>query len=83
MKGLIRCFFSQDKSCPDLPPPENGAKACEMWLTGVFCTVHCNEGYGFVEQPEDVYFCTPGGTWMNAFVNGQKAPAFPDCSSKN
>ena len=80
---LIRCFFSQDKSCPDLPPPENGAKACEMWLTGVSCTVHCNEGYGFIEEPKDVYFCTPGGTWLNAFVNGQKAPAFPDCSSKN
>ncbi|XP_022803617.1 sushi, von Willebrand factor type A, EGF and pentraxin domain-containing protein 1-like isoform X3 [Stylophora pistillata] len=81
--NVAECNFKviiTDESCPDLAPPENGAKACETWLAGVSCTVHCNKGYGFVNQPEDVYFCTPGGTWMNALENGQKALHFPDCS---
>ena len=79
---IVNLFFiALDESCPDLAPPENGAKACETWLAGVSCTVHCNKGYGFVNQPEDVYFCAPGGTWMNALENGQKALHFPDCSS--
>lgn len=55
----------------------NGAKACETWLTGMFCTVHCNEGFGFVDQPEALYLCTPGGIWKNA---GKETPSLPDCS---
>ncbi|PFX17351.1 Low-density lipoprotein receptor-related protein 6 [Stylophora pistillata] len=73
------CTFSihvKDESCPDLAPPENDAKACETWLAGVSCTVHCNKGYGFVNQPEDVYFCAPGGTWVNAYENGQRAQTY-------
>lgn len=82
--NVAECNFKviiTGESCPDLPPPENGAKACTTWLAGVSCTVHCNKGYGFVNEPEDLYFCPPGGTWVNSYENGQKAPRFPDCSS--
>ncbi|KAL9960417.1 hypothetical protein ACROYT_G033872 [Oculina patagonica] len=67
-------------TCPNIPAPLNGAKACETWLTGMFCTVHCNEGFGFAIKPHPVYFCTPDGTWKNAKVPGKKTPSFPDCS---
>ena len=72
----------QDYTCPDLPAPLNGAKACETWLTGMFCTVHCNTGFGFVNQPQSLYVCSPDGTWHNAKVQGKETPSLPDCSSK-
>lgn len=79
----VNCHFQviiTDHTCPDLPSPLNGAKACETWLTGMFCTVHCNYGYAFVEQPQKVYVCTPDGSWQNAIVKGKNTPALPDCS---
>jgi len=45
----------------------------------MFCTVHCNEGFGFVDQPEALYVCSPKGAWINA---GKGTPSLPDCSSK-
>ncbi|XP_068706774.1 uncharacterized protein [Montipora foliosa] len=69
-----------DSPCEDLPAPKNGAKACETWLAGLICTVHCNKGYGFANTPETVYSCSPNGEWFNAKVPGSTVPAFPDCS---
>ena len=67
--------------CKDLPAPLNGAKACETWLVGMHCTVHCNKGYGFATDPQKLYFCTPKGQWINAKVKGNEKPHLPDCSS--
>lgn len=69
-------------SCEDLPAPLNGAKACETWLVGMHCTVHCNKGYGFATDPQKLYFCTPTGRWVNARVKGNEKPHLPDCSKK-
>lgn len=69
-----------DSPCEDFPAPKNGAKACETWLAGLICTVHCNKGYGFANTPETVYICSPNGEWFNAKVPGSTVPAFPDCS---
>jgi len=71
-----------DSPCEDLPAPKNGAKACETWLAGLMCTVHCNEGYGFANTPETAYYCKPNGEWFNAYLPGSNKPAFPDCSSE-
>ncbi|PFX24406.1 sushi, von Willebrand factor type A, EGF and pentraxin domain-containing protein 1-like isoform X3 [Stylophora pistillata] len=69
-------------SCEDLPAPLNGAKACETWLVGMHCTVHCNKGYGFATDPQQLYFCTPTGRWVNAKVKGNEKPHLPDCTKK-
>ena len=67
----------------DLPTPLNGAKACETWLAGMMCTVHCNKGYGFANNPDVLYYCRPNGKWWNAKTKkGQTTPTPPDCSSK-
>ncbi|XP_015752647.1 PREDICTED: sushi, von Willebrand factor type A, EGF and pentraxin domain-containing protein 1-like, partial [Acropora digitifera] len=81
--NIAKCHFQviiTDYTCPDLPAPLNGAKACETWLTGMFCTVHCNTGFGFVNQPQSLYVCSPDGTWHNAKVQGKETPSLPDCS---
>ncbi|XP_020600487.1 sushi, von Willebrand factor type A, EGF and pentraxin domain-containing protein 1-like [Orbicella faveolata] len=78
MHKFLFIFTSvKDYTCPDLQAPLNGAKACETWLKGMFCTVHCNEGFGFVVQPEALYVCSPKGIWINA---GKETPSLPDCS---
>ena len=71
-----------DSKCKELSPPKNGAKACETWLAGLMCTVHCNNGYAFAKIPQTVYYCSPSGKWWNANTPGSKDPALPDCSSK-
>lgn len=75
------CHF-QGSPCEELEPPLNGAKACETWLVGMHCTVHCNKGYSFAADPQKLYFCTPKGRWVNAKVEGEEKPALPDCSGK-
>jgi len=70
-----------DSPCKELPAPKNGAKACETWLAGIMCTVHCNKGYGFAINPDPLYYCRPNGKWWNAkSKKGTKNPALPDCS---
>ena len=46
------------------------------------CTVHCNKGYTFAADPQELYFCTPKGQWINAKVEGVEKPALPDCSGE-
>ena len=81
------CFFSCiiESLCVDLPAPKNGAKACETWVPGLACTVHCNKGYGLALKPDPVYICSPDtGKWLNFNSPSRKhmKPALPDCSSK-
>lgn len=61
--------------CPSLTPPKNGAKACDTWAFGRFCTPHCNNKYDFaVNIPLGVmWVCGASGVW---------APSnrLPDCS---
>ena len=76
-------FSVIESPCQDLKAPLNGAKACETWLAGLMCTVHCNEGYGFVNFPHPVYYCSPTtGEWFHARANKGKTPSLPDCSSE-
>ena len=75
-------YHFQGSPCEELEPPLNGAKACETWLVGMHCTVHCNKGYSFAADPKKLYFCTPEGRWVNAKVEGEEKPALPDCSGK-
>ena len=74
------CFSLSDSPCVEFKAPKNGAKACETWLAGMICTVHCNEGYGFAEYQPPTYHCSPTtGMW---FPGGVKNLVVPDCSSK-
>ena len=76
-------YYHQDSPCEELAPPVNGAKACETWMAGIMCTVHCNNGYGFANHPDPVYFCRPTtGEWFHERNNKGKKPSLPDCSSK-
>lgn len=81
--SIILFIYLKDSPCVDLPTPLNGAKACETWLAGMMCTVHCNKGYGFANNPDVLYYCKPNGKWWNAKTkNGETTPTPPDCLSK-
>jgi len=78
-------FTISESLCVDLPAPKNGAKACETWVPGLACTVHCNKGYGLALKPDPVYICSPyTGKWLNFNSPSRKhmKPALPDCSKK-
>ncbi|XP_022110885.1 sushi, von Willebrand factor type A, EGF and pentraxin domain-containing protein 1-like [Acanthaster planci] len=51
--------------CVDLRPPRNGAKACDSWAFGRFCSMLCNENYDV--SPRDIartfLTCGPDGVW--------------------
>ncbi|XP_038054999.1 sushi, von Willebrand factor type A, EGF and pentraxin domain-containing protein 1-like [Patiria miniata] len=66
-------------SCPNYPDPRNGARACDQWLFGQFCRVHCNRAFEFTETPAIWYICS-GSTWRT-FPTGRAIP-WPDCSER-
>ena len=37
-------MFSDGRACVALPPPKNGAVACDNWEGGQFCQVQCKNG---------------------------------------
>ncbi|XP_038050592.1 sushi, von Willebrand factor type A, EGF and pentraxin domain-containing protein 1-like isoform X2 [Patiria miniata] len=80
--NICKFVFSveQDLNCPPLQPPPNGALACE---NGDYCTVHCNEGYVFLDRthPRDVYICLPSGHWSHEALQGGMA-YLPGCSKR-
>ena len=75
-KFVIICLHTA-KDCIDLPPPKNGAKACDDWAFGRFCSPSCNSNWDFT-TPLPAYVmwvCGSSGTWFPPF-------RWPDCSSK-
>ncbi|KXJ29306.1 Sushi, von Willebrand factor type A, EGF and pentraxin domain-containing protein 1 [Exaiptasia diaphana] len=61
--------------CKRPSPPDNGAIACDNMLVGMFCTIHCNNGYAFFKNPPHVLSCGGNGKWS---VDLNKD--IPDCS---
>jgi len=60
--------------CSDLPPPKEGAKACDDWMFGSFCSPFCNNKSDFA-QPllSPMWVCGASGTW-------NPTNRFPDCT---
>ena len=75
-KFVIICLHTA-KDCIDLPPPKNGAKACDDWMLGRFCTPSCNRNWDFSQRlsPFAMWACGASGTWS-------PPTRWPDCSSK-
>ncbi|XP_071786151.1 uncharacterized protein [Asterias amurensis] len=63
-------------SCPELNEPRNGAKACDEWAYGHFCSMFCNENYDVSRDLDtSVFLCGLSGRWT-------PLPKFPDCNRK-
>lgn len=75
-KNLV-FFFFKAKPCPALKPPDNGAKSCDLWMFGRFCTPMCNSNYDFAIPipPFTMWACGATGKW-------RPSNKLPDCSSK-
>ena len=69
-------FMLIAKQCPDLPPPKNGAKACDDWVFGRVCSPFCNDKWDFTTQVPSytMWVCGLSGRWFPG--------RWPDCSSK-
>ncbi|XP_038061479.1 neurogenic locus notch homolog protein 2-like [Patiria miniata] len=75
------CEFTvmvQQTPCHVLDPPANGALACDLWVQGTLCSIHCNEMYDIPRLmgslvPERLYRCGYSGTWF-------PHDNVPDCS---
>ena len=65
------------KDCLDLPPPENGAKACDDWAFGRMCSPFCNDRWDFTKPipPFTIWSCGASGIWLPSM-------RWPDCTSK-
>ena len=77
VKIRIICFFTRAATkCSDLPPPKGGAKACDDWMFGTFCSPFCNNKSDFA-QPllSAMWVCGASGNWM-------PTNRFPDCTSE-
>ena len=74
-KFVIICHHTA-KDCIDLPPPKNGAKACDDWAYGRHCTPFCNSNRDFAQPlPRFVtWACGASGIWS-------PATPWPDCTS--
>jgi len=74
-KNLI--FFTRTATkCSDLPPPKGGAKACDDWMFGTFCSPFCSNKSDFAQPlPATMWVCGARGTWM-------PTNRFPDCTSE-
>ena len=70
-------IFYPEHACAFPPDPLNGKVNCTEAENGVFCTLSCNEGYGFALKTPPFYFCAYDGIWQPS----EYLP-FPDCSSK-
>ncbi|CAH3141747.1 unnamed protein product [Porites lobata] len=72
------CQFTirlKPKDCIDLAPPKNGAKACDDWAFGRYCTPSCNSNWDFTQEvpPFTIWVCGSSGTWS-------PSSRLPDCS---
>ncbi|XP_031559986.1 uncharacterized protein LOC116296157 isoform X2 [Actinia tenebrosa] len=72
------CTFNitvEPTPCPSLTPPKNGAKACDTWAFGRFCTPQCNSKHDFAVSISIgmIWVCGSSGVWNPP--NG-----LPDCS---
>ena len=70
-------FFTRTaKGCSDLNPPKGGAKACDDWMFGTFCSPFCSNKSDFA-QPllSSMWVCGAKGNWM-------PTNRFPDCTSE-
>ncbi|GFR11206.1 sushi, von Willebrand factor type A, EGF and pentraxin domain-containing protein 1 [Trichonephila clavata] len=65
----------QEHACAFPADPMNGKANCTEAENGVFCSLTCNEGYGFALKTPPFYFCAYDGIWKPA----EYLP-FPDCS---
>ena len=65
------------RDCLDLPPPENGAKACDDWVFGRMCSPFCNDRWDFAQPmpPFIIWSCGASGVWLPPM-------RWPDCTSK-
>jgi len=63
--------------CIELPPPKNGAKACDDWARGRMCSPFCNGNWDFTQQlpPFAVWSCGASGIWF-------PSNRWPDCTSE-
>ena len=75
-KFFVICLHTA-KDCIDLAPPKNGAKACDDWAFGRYCTPSCNSKWDFTQEvpPFSIWVCGSSGTWS-------PSNRLPDCSSK-
>ncbi|XP_048244805.1 sushi, von Willebrand factor type A, EGF and pentraxin domain-containing protein 1-like isoform X2 [Haliotis rufescens] len=56
--------FCEERPCPDLDLPENGALACDANLASSFCSMHCNDKYDVPHTVPELYVCGYStGTW--------------------
>ncbi|XP_038055058.1 sushi, von Willebrand factor type A, EGF and pentraxin domain-containing protein 1-like [Patiria miniata] len=65
-------------ACMDLPAPRNGAKACDSWAYGRFCSMLCNANYDVGPRDGSRTFLTCG-------LNGMWSPppgVFPNCARR-
>jgi len=62
---LYNVFFKSDtNNCVPLPPPENGAIACDNWEGGAFCHTLCQQGTAMKSNTTGwLYVCTNTGDW--------------------
>ncbi|XP_022110883.1 sushi, von Willebrand factor type A, EGF and pentraxin domain-containing protein 1-like [Acanthaster planci] len=65
--------------CAPLAPPRHGAKACDSWIYGRFCSMFCNANYDTPPHTNPLHtflFCGQSGLW---------APVrrFPDCAVRS
>nr|XP_042895666.1 sushi, von Willebrand factor type A, EGF and pentraxin domain-containing protein 1 isoform X2 [Parasteatoda tepidariorum] len=65
----------QEHACAFPSDPINGRSNCTEAENGVFCSLTCNEGYGFAMKTPPFYFCAYDGIWQPS----EYLP-FPDCS---
>ncbi|XP_038054961.1 sushi, von Willebrand factor type A, EGF and pentraxin domain-containing protein 1-like [Patiria miniata] len=65
-------------ACIDLPAPRNGAKACDSWAYGRYCSMLCNANYDVTPRDSSRTFLTCG-------LNGMWSPppgVFPNCARR-
>ncbi|XP_038055062.1 sushi, von Willebrand factor type A, EGF and pentraxin domain-containing protein 1-like [Patiria miniata] len=64
-------------ACQNLPAPRHGAKACDSWAFGRYCSMLCNVQYDVSAADKFCTFllCDTKGTWV-------PCSSFPDCNRK-
>ncbi|KAL8565044.1 hypothetical protein ACOMHN_003420 [Nucella lapillus] len=64
--------------CVEPAAPKHGAKVCQTWLHGSFCTLQCLPSYFHEELPPTFYVCGQLGSWDPPL---RDPGHFPACSS--
>ncbi|XP_068737640.1 uncharacterized protein [Montipora capricornis] len=72
------CQFTlrlKPNDCEDIAPPLNGAKACDYWALGKYCSPFCNVNWDFTSTlAQSLWVCGASGKWF-------PHDRWPDCTT--